>query len=92
MWDTNKDTLEYDLMRMPKGKDRKTTKRNIVSILATLFDPQGIISPVSVKDKVLFQDLCAKKLGWEKPLPEDKISIWKKMVTWFGKGGNNIYT
>ena len=79
-WDTSKDILEFDLRRMLKNSNEKVTKRSILSILASLFDPQGIISPIAVTAKVLFQDLCVQKLGWDEPLPEEKLSIWKKWV------------
>jgi len=39
------------------------TKRKVLSILAAIFDPLGIISPVSVPGKVLFQEICTRKIG-----------------------------
>ena len=53
----SKDILEFDLMRMLKNSNEKVTKRSILSILAGLFDPQGIIGPIAVTPKVLFQYL-----------------------------------
>ena len=38
--DTSKDTLEFDLRRMLKNRNEKVTKRSILSILASLSDPQ----------------------------------------------------
>ena len=76
-WDTQKDLLEFDLRKLLKEGRERVTKRGILSTLATLFDPQGIISPVAVKAKVLFQELCVEKLGWDDPLPADKASIWE---------------
>ena len=43
-WDNDKDTLEFDLAKV--GKDAATerpTKRRILSTIATIFDPQGIL-------------------------------------------------
>ena len=76
-WDTQKDLLEFDLRKLLNEGKERVTKRGILSTLATLFDPQGIISPVAVKAKVLFQELCVEKLGWDDPLPADKASIWE---------------
>ena len=55
------------------------TKRRVLSILAAIFDPLGIISPVSVPGKVLFQEICTRKLGWDEPLPQDIAQNW---LTW----------
>ena len=55
------------------------TKRKVLSILAAIFDPLGIISPVSVPGKVLFQEICTRKIGWDEPLPHDIAQNW---LTW----------
>ena len=48
------------------------SKRNILSILAGLFNPLGIISPVVVCAKLLFQELCIEKAEWDNELESDK--------------------
>jgi len=53
------------------------TKRGILSTLASVFDPHGLISPVVVSAKILFQELCQGKLDWGDPLPEDKQGRWE---------------
>jgi len=56
------------------------TKRVIISNLATLFDPLGLISPLLAPAKVLFQDLCLSKIDWDEPLPLDKHSRWEEWI------------
>ena len=34
------------------------TKRSIIQSLASIYDPLGLIAPVIVKMKILFQDMC----------------------------------
>ena len=76
-WDNKEDTLEFDLTRVTKDANtERPTKRGILSTLATLFDPQGIISPISITAKVLFQELCIDKLGWDDPIPDNKVTMW----------------
>ena len=41
----------------------KLTKHNLLSLLAGLFDPLGIISPMIVCMKILFQNLCCENWG-----------------------------
>ena len=76
-WDTEKDTLIFNLEKVGKNLNDQPTKRGILSTLASLFDPQGLVSPIAVVGKVLFQELCVKKLDWDDPLPEDKAVVWK---------------
>eukprot|EP00112_Aurelia_sp_Birch-Aquarium-sp1_P002538 Seg128.14 transcript_id=Seg128.14/GoldUCD/mRNA.D3Y31 product="hypothetical protein" protein_id=Seg128.14/GoldUCD/D3Y31 len=80
-WDNERDTLEFDLGKVGKeiGKTSQATKRGILSTLASLFDHHGLVSPVAVSAKILFQELCLEKLGRDDPLPEDKCVRWE---TW----------
>ena len=42
----------------------KPSKRDIMSALAGVFDPLGLISPLQVGVKVLFSNFARKRLGW----------------------------
>ena len=76
-WDNEKDTLEFDLAKVRKyASAERPTKRYVLSTIATLFDPQGIISPISIMAKVFFQGLCKEKLDWDDPIPENKCIEW----------------
>ena len=80
-WDTKDDTLEIDLQKVEqKTATERATKRSILSSLATIYDPLGIVSPVAVNAKVMFQEMCQKNLGWDDPIPEDKELQWKAWV------------
>ena len=41
------------------------SKRNVISLVSRIYDPLGLISPVIVQFKVLFQKLCQAKLDWD---------------------------
>ncbi|XP_011883842.1 PREDICTED: uncharacterized protein LOC105570992 [Vollenhovia emeryi] len=56
------------------------TKRSVLSSIAKLFDPLGLVSPVIIKAKILMQELWSIKLGWDDPLPLDVATKWKKFV------------
>eukprot|EP00794_Sanderia_malayensis_P017128 gene17128-biopygen14744 len=75
-WDSDEDTLEFDIGRTARTPSEIVTKQGILSTLATLFDPLGLISPISVTAKILFQELCVEKLDWDSPLPEEKKNRW----------------
>ena len=78
VWDNVTDRLEFDFTRMcDKVNKYHPTKRGILRVLASLFDPHGILSPVGVTAKILFQDLCKLSVGWDEPIPDSMAATWK---------------
>ena len=61
-WDCDKDTLQFDLEKLTTAASKCCpTKRNILSVLVGLFDPLGIISPITVSMKALFKSCVSRK-------------------------------
>ena len=80
-WNKEADSLQFNFDKIVEGSNLiVATKRVILSTLATLFDPLGLISPLAVPAKVLFQDLCLTKLNWDEPLPPNELSRWEEWV------------
>ena len=78
-WNVAKDRFEFNLTKFGAiGEHDVTTKRTILSMMARLFDPLGIVSPVTVSAKVLFQELCSKKLDWDEKIPLQQQGTWRK--------------
>ena len=81
-WDIGGDRFEFDLTKFgAKGENDVITKRKTLSMLAKLFDPLGLVSPMIVSAKVLFQELCTRKLGWDEKIPLQKGERWTKLVS-----------
>ena len=53
----------------------ETTKRNVLEISASFYDPLGLISPVPVRVKTIFQLLLKDKLDWD-----EKVSLEIEMI------------
>ena len=54
-------------------------KRTVLKVVAKLYDPLGLISPLCIPIETLFQDLCKLKIGWDDPLDEElslRYSQW----------------
>ncbi|XP_003741303.2 uncharacterized protein LOC100904702 [Galendromus occidentalis] len=47
------------------------SKRKLLKGLAQIYDPLGIMSPVTVRAEILFQSLWKRKIDWDDILPED---------------------
>ena len=59
------------------------TKRDLLKLSASLFDPLGIVSPVSVRKKILLQETCKLHLEWDTPLPETLVKMWCEILNDF---------
>ena len=60
-------------------KDAEPTKINAVSLATRFFDPLGIISPITVRFKLLFQQLCEMKTTWDEPLTGTLLAEWMSL-------------
>ena len=79
IWDNIEDTLEFSLGKVGSELDSSTivTKRNILSTLASVFDPHGLVSPVVVSAKIVFQELRKENIRWDDALPLELLERWK---------------
>ncbi|XP_076301926.1 uncharacterized protein LOC143220071 [Lasioglossum baleicum] len=53
------------------------TKRLVLSKVAKLFDPLGLLAPVTITAKIFLQKLWLLKLQWDDPLPAVEATDWK---------------
>ena len=44
------------------------------------YNPLGLICPVVLQFRLIFQSLCAEKLEWDSPLPLYYAVEWKKLL------------
>ena len=51
------------------------TKRNVLKVAATFFDPIGFISPIAARVKTILQLLCKDKSDWDSDVPPDILLI-----------------
>lgn len=60
-----------------------STKRSVLSLIAKVFDPLGLISPFIMSAKIFFQDIWRLGLSWDEMLPElkSKFKEWVKGIT-----------
>ncbi|XP_064215763.1 uncharacterized protein LOC103314804 [Tribolium castaneum] len=56
--------------------DIECTKRNILSIIARIWDPLGLLAPVTLYAKLLIREIWVQKLGWDDPVSADIQKIW----------------
>ncbi|CAC5412912.1 unnamed protein product [Mytilus coruscus] len=57
-----------------------STKREILQSIASIFDPLGIFSPITLLGKLLLQTLWSKKVEWDFKLSENDCDLWKEIA------------
>ena len=53
-----------------------TTKRGVLSSIARIYDPLGVVSPTSLNGKLLHREICDRKIPWDKEPPPDLLTKW----------------
>ena len=51
------------------------TKRKILSLVSSIYDPLGWVSPLTVCGKMFLQTLWKEKMGWDQKLNPDQIRV-----------------
>ena len=83
-WDKRDDMLE---IQVPEPPDKQPlTNRGILSHLASIYDPLGMISPTTVKGKQIYRDACNETKGWRfqtsgRLIAEDWLKWSKQLKT-----------
>ena len=74
------DKLQVNFDQFDIENTAAPTKKTILRSLAIIFDPTGLLSPIFVPPKVLFQELCRERVGWDDTLPAEKVMKWNAWV------------
>ncbi len=81
-WSYTNDNLLVDLNELAlHAHQLDLTKRSIVGVASRVYDPVGFVSPVTIRFKVLFQELCEEKVDWDEPLPHHFLTKWRTLVS-----------
>ena len=56
--------------------DAVASKRTLLRNLARIYDPIGLVEPVTIKGKFFYRDVCNVKMAGDAPLPRPLTSQW----------------
>jgi ribonuclease HI len=74
-WNVEEDMLGYQV----RSVSPPFTRRSILSVVSSIYDPLGLISPFVLVGKLLLQELCQKPdIGWDDPVPSSIEDKWKQ--------------
>lgn len=72
--DLKNDVFSYKYQPNPV----RYSKRAILSEIARIYDPLGLLSPVTTDLKRLMKYLWLIEVGWDESIPEDAATAWKR--------------
>jgi len=67
-WNIMSDTFTFHVPQSQK----LFTRRGVLSVVNTLFDPLGFLAPVTIKGRLFLRQLSNSDLEWDSPLPPDQ--------------------
>jgi hypothetical protein len=76
-WETDEDVFQF-VIRL-QAETGPCTKRKILSAVATIYDPLGLVAPVLLEPKGILQHLTRLKTSWDEVVPDEVLKQWS---TW----------
>ena len=78
-WNITTDMLSLSTRKLPPI-NTFVTKRDILQASSQIFDPLGWVTPVTVRAKILLQEIWLTKLTWDEPLPDMIKDRWTAIL------------
>ncbi len=73
-WNKVEDTLTINF---PED-DHPMTRRGILGKLAKIYDPLGLVSPLTLEGKLVYRAACESKTPWDAKLDDKLTQRWEK--------------
>ena len=85
-WDTETDELKFNVSfsKVPKeilNAERKPTKREFLQVIMSVFDPLGLISPFTLKSRIIMQEIWRSGMNWDDKLRDEEHAGWLKWIS-----------
>ncbi|XP_018378092.1 PREDICTED: uncharacterized protein LOC108770856 [Trachymyrmex cornetzi] len=77
IWDCQADVFRYSPSNHLRPLET-LTKRSILSRVSLIFDPLGLMGPVTLFAKIIMQDLWRLKLDWDESVPLELNTKWRR--------------
>ncbi|XP_071483331.1 uncharacterized protein [Diadema antillarum] len=76
LWDVETDCFGFKVHL----REKPATRRGILSIASSLYDPLGFVAPFVLPAKILLQKLCRVGLGWDEPIGAEDEREWRRWM------------
>ena len=80
-WDTKADEMFFQFERWKEeASSISPTKRSLLMLTAKIFDPLGLLAPLTISLKILFQILCTERVDWDDPLTGESLLKFQTII------------
>ena len=76
-WCTDTDTFKFRV-NVP---ERPITRRGILSIVNSVYDPLGLLAPGILPAKLILRELCQEKLSWDEDVDDIHSRRWLQWIS-----------
>ena len=73
VWDVENNMIIFRV----NSKKKTGTRRGMLSILSSIFDPLGLVSPFVLMGRKILQQLCEQNVKWDEPIDEPEAERWE---------------
>jgi len=91
-WNTCTDALSLTQCQIKQEATSPVTKRSILQASSKQYDPLGWLSPITVRAKLLIQELWKQQVGWDDPLDDDFNRRWCQVAADIEEGAKTLIT
>ncbi|XP_068215916.1 uncharacterized protein [Palaemon carinicauda] len=77
-WELSSDSLFVNLCKFETLQ--YVTKRQLLSLVSSCFDPLGMCVPILIKGKILIQEAWKENIGWDVKLPPSFLDRWNTLA------------
>lgn len=75
-WCVETDTFKFKMAL----KEQPHTRRGILSVVSSVYDPLGFLAPLTLPAKLILQGLCRRSSGWDDQIPSALQQQWIKWL------------
>ena len=75
-WDVETDTLRFAV----SAREKPMTRRGMLSVVSSVYDPLGFMNPFVLPAKRMVQDLCKRKVWWDDTLSVEDCQSWRRWL------------
>ncbi|XP_046556804.1 uncharacterized protein LOC124266040 [Haliotis rubra] len=75
-WNVEEDTIRFDVNIKPKPE----TRRGILSVARSVFDPLGLLAPFTLTSRILLQNLCRLNINWDDDIGDKMKRKWQAWI------------
>ena len=92
-WNLESDDLLFDFNDIVNAVDDESlpTKRDAVSLVGRFYDPIAVMVPVVISFKILLQEICESRVGWDETLEGPLLQIRATYLCGFCDASNKAY-